>query len=257
MAILKLLYKYFKFWGGAYKCIICNTRVRKFFPFSNDIQKNARSQGFPYDFRRIETLNFEQYNCPFCMASDRERLYLIFLEKYFQDQSKKYFILDFAPSPAFSRKLRKISQINYVTADFFRNDVDLQVDICNMEKIGNDHFDFIICSHILEHVPYPDHALREILRIIRPGGLAIIMVPLFWDVLETVEDAAHTTDKLRLRYYGQEDHVRLFSRVDFLKRLNSAGFSVQELRPSDFDQRKLKENAIAENSVLYICGKPA
>jgi SAM-dependent methyltransferase len=254
MVIIKLLYRYFRFWGGSYKCIVCNRNVRSFFPFSTDIQKNAKSCGFAYDFKRLETLNFEQCNCPFCMSSDRERLYLVFLEKYLlNDNSKRHSVLDFAPSPVFSHKLRKIS--NYTSTDLFRNDVDINMDICDMKEMADGSFNFIICSHILEHVPDPDKAMREIFRIMHAEGKAIIMVPLFWDVQATVEDSSHITNELRLKHYGQEEHVRLFSRQDFLNRLNVAGFAVHQMLPSDIDQKKNKENAISDNSILYVCSK--
>ncbi len=204
----------------------------------------------------METLNVEKCNCPFCMSNDRERLYLIFLQKYLSDTTEKKSILDFAPNKAFSSKLRESPFINYTSTDLYRNDVDIQMDICNMKEVDDNRYDIIICSHVLEHVPDPGKALKEILRIMRTDGVAIIMVPLFWDVLNTLENNTHTTDELRLRHYGQEDHVRLFSRNDFLSLIKSAGFSVQELRTSDFDSKKIKENAIADNSVLYVCTNP-
>ncbi len=255
MTLLRTLYKYFRFWGGHYKCIVCGRYIRNYFSFSDDLQYNAKSNGFIYDFRRIETLNFENYNCPFCMSSDRERLYMIFLERYLKEIAHKCSILDFAPSLVFSNKLRVTPKIKYTSADLFRKDVDIQLDICDMKVLMDAKFDFIICSHVLEHVPDPDKAMREILRIIAPNGKAIIMVPLFWDVHSTSEDSRHTTDKLRLQHYGQEDHVRLFSREDFLNRLDLAGFKVEQLRSSDFDPQKIKENAISDNSILYVCSR--
>ena len=225
-----------------------------FFPLSTELQRKAKSEGFSYDFKRMETLNYEQCNCPFCLSSDRERLYLIFLEKYLDDSKKKYSILDFAPSLAFSKRIRKTHH-NYTSTDFYRNDVDIKMDICDMKEIRDTSLDFVICSHVLEHVPNPDKALKEIFRVMQPNGNAIIMVPLFWDVKDTIEDSSHNTDELRLKYYGQDDHVRLFARSDFLNRLKNAGFQVAELRPSQFDQKKIMENAISDNSILYVCTK--
>lgn len=251
MNALRILYKYIRFWGGPYQCIVCSSRVRRFFQLSQDIQQNAFDNGFSFDFKRMETLNYYQCNCPFCLSSDRERLYLIYIEDYLIRTTSNPSVLDFAPNPAFAKKLRQIS--NYVSADLFREDVDLKTDICDMQQVKNSNFDFIICSHVLEHVTDPDKALSEIARVLKPEGKAIIMVPLFWDVKSTVEDANHNTDALRLRYYGQEDHVRLFSREDFLTRLYKAGFKVEELTPSNFNTQKVRQNAIADNSILYLC----
>lgn len=256
MSIIRLIYKYLRFWGGSYVCVVCNKRIRKFFPFSIDIQNRAKSNGFTYDFKRMETLNYHQCNCPFCMSTDRERLYLIFLEKYLNDKNKTYSILDFAPTAAFASRIRRSGQ-SYTSTDLFRKDVDIQLDICDMKEIGDNHFDFIICSHVLEHVPDPDKAMREIFRILRAEGKAIIMVPLFWDVQSTLEDTAHNTDELRLRYYGQEDHVRIFSKTDFINRLQVAGFNITQIKSTAFDVQTIKENGISSNSILYICSKIA
>lgn len=254
MTILHTLYKYLRFWGGNFKCNVCQTPVRRFFPLSTELQHKAKSNGFPYDFKRMETLNYEQCNCPFCLSSDRERLYLIYIEQYLNDLNKKYAILDFAPTPAFSKNLKSRNH-NYTSTDLFRDDVDLKMDICNMHTVNDNTYDLIICSHVLEHVPDPDKAMREIRRVMRPDGKAIIMVPLFWDVKETQEDKSHITDELRLKHYGQDDHVRLFSQQDFLSRLQSASFKIDQLKPADFHKKKIVENAIADNTILYVCSK--
>src|SRR5687768_14211116 len=199
MSILKKVYKYVRFWGGPYRCSVCLSRTKEFFPLSADLQRKAKSNGFAYDFRRMETLNYDQCNCPFCLSSDRERLYIIYLEEHFNDSRKTYSILDFAPNMDFSRRLRK-KNYNYSSTDLYRDDVDLRMDICDMKEIQDNQFDLVICSHVLEHVPDPDKALKEIFRILRPGGKAIIMVPLFWDVEDTVEDESHNTDELRLKF---------------------------------------------------------
>lgn len=256
MSMLSRLYRHIRFFGGPYQCLVCKKPVRKYFPFSTELELLARSNGFRYDFKRMETLNYEQCNCPFCLSSDRERLYLIFLEEYVNKNGNRASVIDFAPTPAFSQRVRKMFHI-YKSTDLVRDDVDFKMDICDMKQIADNSFDIIICSHVLEHVPDPDKAMREIYRIMRPDGRAIIMVPLFWDVSETVEDKNHTTDHLRLKHYGQADHVRLFSRQNFLSRLNHAGFEVDDLKTSHFDSIKIMKNAISDNSRLYVCSKKA
>jgi SAM-dependent methyltransferase len=248
--------KYMRFGiGGKYRCIACNKKVRKFFKFSDNLKKQAEENGFPYDFKRMETLNFEQCNCPFCLTNDRERLYLIFIEDYVLKNKHKLPIkmLDFAPNKYFSNYLKRIEGVEYFSADLFMQEVDFQVDICNMTSIADSSFDFIICSHILEHVQNPDKALSELKRILTPNGYALIMVPLFWDVKETLEDNTHKSKQDRCKYYGQDDHVRLFSREDFIGRIKRAGFVLKEFYPKDFDNKLINENAISSNSILYVC----
>ena len=254
MKIFVDLLKYLRFWGGTFRCIVCNRPVRRFFPFSSELQRKAKGNGFPYDFRRMETLNVDNCNCPFCLSSDRERLYLIFLEKYFnQTRKTKYYLLDFAPNKAFAKHLKSKSFVEYTSTDISRPDVDLRMDICDMKEIADESFDVIICSHVLEHVSRPDNGIGELFRILRAKGMAIIMVPLFFDVVNTVEDISHTTESERLKFYGQIDHVRLFARHDFLGRLRTAGFVIKEVVPSMLDAESVRKNAIAENSILYVC----
>ena len=256
MKIFRELFKYARFWGGKYRCIVCKRPLRRFFPFSEDLQRKARNNGFEYDFHQMETLNVTNCNCPFCLSSDRERLYFIYLEHYFSQTKKgKYSILDFAPSDEFAKQLKAKSNTEYYSADLMRPNVDLHLDICNMKELNDDRYDIIICSHVLEHVPDPDAALRELFRILRHGGIAIIMVPIFLGVKETIDDPSHTSDEQRLKFYGQMDHVRLFSRQDFLSRVRHAGFTISEVVPSMLDKVVIQKNAIAENSILYVCSR--
>jgi predicted SAM-dependent methyltransferase len=178
---------------------------------------------------------------------------MIYLQQYLHDTANPIRILDFAPNTAFSAHLRKNDRCTYTSADLMRNDVDLNIDICNMSVLESDSFDFIICSHVLEHVENVASALHELHRVLHADGRAIIMVPLFWDVFETVEDPTITSPEQRCRLFGQEDHVRLFSRHDLLKRIEAAGFTIQQLLSRDFDQELIHQNAIPDNSILYVC----
>ncbi len=253
---LLTLYKYLRFGGSTYSCLVCGHGVRKFFRLSYQIESTAKSYGFSHDFRNMETLNFDQCNCPFCLASDRERLYAIFLEGNFSRQGNKACrMLDFAPGASFERFMRRKTFVQYTTADFMRHDVDIEMDVCDMNQIQDYSFDIVLCSHVLEHVADPDNAMREIKRVMKKDGLAIIMVPIFKDVEETVEESQYDTPELRWRHYGQGDHVRLFSKADFLHRLQEAGLLVEAINPTGLDAELVKSNAIADNSILYVCRK--
>lgn len=256
MKWMTLLYKKIRFGGAKYRCIVCGNGVRLFFPFSTNLVKAAMENGFPYDFRRMETLNYDNCNCPFCLSSDRERLYLIFLEQHFEQGKKtKYSILDFAPTESFARYLRNRKGVSYTSADLFRGDVDMKIDLCDMKEIQDRTYDIIICSHVLEHVPDPEKAISELKRVLADDGLAVIMVPVFIDVKEKIENKQHTSANDRLKFYGQEDHVRLYSRESYLNELKENGFRVEIMHVDQFDAEQIRKNAIDSNSALYVCTK--
>lgn len=50
-------------------------------------------------------------------------------------------------------------------------------DAVNIELVMNEHYDFCFSSHSLEHIANPLKAVGEWLRIIKPGGHVIIVVP--------------------------------------------------------------------------------
>lgn len=89
-------------------------------------------------------------------------------------------------------------------------------------------FDYVFVSHVLEHVDDDEMAAREVLRVLRPGGVLVAQHP--WDPERerTFYDPSVTTAEERRRVYGQKDHVRIYGhdRADVLRR---AGFSVREL----------------------------
>jgi hypothetical protein len=64
----------------------------------------------------------------------------------------------------------------------------------------------------LEHVPDDRKAMAELRRILRPSGMAIIMVPIEERLDETCENLSIVSEADRLIYFGQEDHVRYYSR---------------------------------------------
>lgn len=49
----------------------------------------------------------------------------------------------------------------------------------NIWQIGerNDTFDAILCTEVLEHVPYPIDTVRELARLLKPGGTLILTAP--------------------------------------------------------------------------------
>ena len=124
-----------------------------------------------------------------------------------------------------------------------------------MRAYGDASKDVFICSHILEHIPDDDKAIAELYRVLKPGGWGIIMVPLLIGLAHTYEDSSITTEEGRLRHFGLEDHLRVYSKNDFLQRLKRAGFEVKEFSVDYFGAAAFEKNGITKNSILYVVEK--
>lgn len=142
-------------------------------------------------------------------------------------------ILHFAPERQLRDRIKSVAR-HYVTADYDRGDCDLKLDMSSMPSVGDASFDTVIASDVLEHVPDDIAAMREIYRILRPGGAAILTVPQKDSPSTTDEDPSVTAPSDRERRFGQIDHVRMFG-DDFSARLEQTGFQVTTISSGNFE----------------------
>jgi len=168
--------------------------------------------------------------CMHCGALERHRLAWLFLVQrtdLFDGRPKR--MLHVAPESAFEPRLRKALGDGYVTADLSPGRARVAMDIENIQ-MPDASFDVIFCSHVLEHVNDDRRGMREFRRVLKPGGWAILLVPITVDA--TFEDPTVTDPAERLRLFGQDDHVRRYG-PDYVDRLREAGFAVTTTRISD------------------------
>lgn len=246
---------------GKYHCSVCNKQVINFRPLSAFYFDNFKKYG--YKVSKAETCNRNQYSCPHCGASDRDRLYAIYLEKFvyskLSSEKAVFNMLHLAPAKALSSfivsKFSGFSFFHYRTADLFADGVDDKVDISDMHIYKDGQFDFFICSHVLEHVRDDRKALKELYRILKRGGAGILMVPIDLSVDEIDEDPDCDDPAERWRRFGQGDHVRKYSKQGFIDRIIEAGFELEVLGVKEFGLQQFVKHGITQQSVLYIVKK--
>lgn len=138
-------------------------------------------------------------------------------------------LLHFAPEWSLYRRLSKIDGLDYVTADLAPSPlVQRRMDITSI-PFPDESFDWLICSHVLEHVLDDGAAMSEIRRVLKPDGVALLQHPIDARRPTTYEDPSITDPADRSRVFGQCDHVRIYGQ-DFVGRLTKAGFDVTEVR---------------------------
>ena len=220
-------------------CPTCDTEIIAFLPFGVNPRPNAQ--------------------CPNCGSLERHRATYIFLKENTSIFKENIKLLHLAPEKIFYDIFRNQENINYLTADL--NDkpprVMEKMDIQDIQYPDNT-FDFIYCSHVLEHVPDDRKALDELYRVLKPNGKAIFLVPLDRSIDKTLEDPSYNTPALRLKHYAQSDHLRLYG-PDFTNRLEDVGFKILTDHiefSEDMDKEDLKRYGIDKGITFFYCVKP-
>lgn len=241
-----------------YFCPVCSSPIREFDRLPDFYYENLDRNGYIFPIFQAETINYLKYTCPSCGASDRDRLYALYLQRSRAELKGNAKLLDIAPSQSLGEFLKKeYPSINYTSADLIMNSVDDCVDITQMEIYADEIFDFFICSHVLEHVQDDRKAMSELFRVLKSGGKGIAMVPIMLSIEEDYEDPAVITPEDRWKHFGQDDHVRVYSKPGFINKLSFTGFLVHQLGIDFFGSDIFDKHGIHPRSVLYIVEKPS
>ena len=163
--------------------------------------------------------------CPCCAAEERHRLlWLTIRELSSRFNFDKMHMLHVGPEKQFRDRFPKKFGA-YSSAALEGKGVDHNVDLCDL-PFSERSFDIVIAAHVLEHIREDRMALANIHRVLRPGGFAILQVPVFGP--QTVEYPAPNP--------LEWDHVRAPGE-DYFDRYEEIFSSVEKFRSSDFDQR--------------------
>jgi SAM-dependent methyltransferase len=219
--------------------------------FQDPIDGRKYRKLLPYGYGEAQRPNAL---APGSNSLERHRLLWLYLQSETDFFEKPAKMLHVAPEQCFYSLFRNQKNLDYLTADLDSPIADVKMDIHDIQFPDNT-FDVIFCNHVLEHVRDDQQCMREICRVLRPGGLAIMQVPHYPEDGPTVEDPNCADPEERKRRFGQYDHVRKYGN-DYDTRLRAAGFVVQAY---DYSKNLSKEEserfALAKGEILYVCSK--
>lgn len=223
-------------------CPICN-KYLEFKPFGRSKRKRAQ--------------------CPECGSLERHRLVYLLLknkyEKIINEESIK--LLHFAPEEVFFNIFKNKKNIDYypvdINPDLFKSkNIEIREKI-NMEDMPyeNGEFDFILNGYVLQCVNDDTKAIKELYRVLKYGGVCIILVPINKSSEITLEKEEYNTAELRKKHYGDKHHYRYYS-MDLFGKLEHYGFDVEVMTDEeilDFDFEKDLYNVF--RNMIFICKK--
>ncbi len=206
-------------------CVVCRSPVPGWLPHPELARTDLR---FMNDLEVIGS-RLDKHLCPNCGCNDRDRhLWLYMAASGVLENAKRMRILHIAPEPMLEPKMHALEPLEYVAGDLFPSKPQHRK--INVEALDfpSGHFNLIICNHVLEHVDDPDRALSEFNRCLAVGGRLVAQTPYSAVLMRTMQLSKVCSPQFCTRYYGQNDHVRLFG-ADLVDSFRAAGFRGEPL----------------------------
>jgi SAM-dependent methyltransferase len=218
------------------ECPCCETRFRKFAPIPRTYEPDLE--------------------CPRCGSYSRHRQLWLFMTRRLGVLSRSLTLLHVAPELFFYERLERAANLRYVSADLHVAHAAERIDI-EAIPYPDRYFDAIICSHVLEHVVDDRAAMRELCRVLKDDGWAVIQAPVDGSLAATREDPSVVEPRERARRFGADDHVRMYGR-DYLTRLEEAGFEVAVERfVAELDRESVELYGLLQTEDVNLCRKRA
>jgi SAM-dependent methyltransferase len=127
----------------------------------------------------------------------------------------------------FFKRFKSESNIDYYPADilpYLYMKGTKYLDLLSPD-IPDNTFDVIICNHVFAYIEDDKAAMRNVYKMLKPGGWGILQVALDQTKQVTHEDLTITDPKEREKIFGLNDHVRLYG-LDYGDKLKEVGFEV-------------------------------
>lgn len=119
----------------------------------------------------------------------------------------------------------------------------------------SDHFDIVLCSHTVEHVYSDEALLRELFRVLRPGGQCFLLVPLDVDAQAVL---AEDKERQNPKFPDATYHVWQYNLPTFRWLCEKAGFEIvrSEQLDSILDRRLTWNRALQVSASVVFSVLP-
>lgn len=191
--------------------------------------------------------------CPDCGAKERDRLMVLALKEVLAHCDRPLHVLHVAPESTIRRFLSPFAR-HYVGTDLTRGmssysgQLSAATDLTRL-AFRSDTFDLVVASHVLEHIPDDRTAVEEVLRVLKPGGVAVLPVPVVHDGPTVEYDRPNPLEEMHVRAPGR----------DYFDRFSEIGFEVVLRRSSDYppDHQSLSYHARREAVTKDLVSSPS
>jgi len=177
----------------------------------------------------------EMANCPHCGSIARDRfLYWCWTHRVPYDSAQR--VLETSPRLDERYRSRMSKIVEYTASDYDESahKAMIKLDLQDMD-LPDSSVDVVLTPHVLEHVPDTGLALRELYRVLSPGGSVMLMIPMPQGI---------TAPPKEPEYHGDNTLVYWRFGWDLRDQIEAAGFRVSclvteplidRLRRKDFD----------------------
>jgi SAM-dependent methyltransferase len=199
-------------------------------------------------FAKLELSVFrDKMYCPKCHSQERHRFIWEYLKANKHLINNKI-VTHCSSEPCLENQIKKLTNF-YFPIDLNPSPYrQTQMDIQEM-KFFSDSIDTFICSHVLEHVPDDNKAIKEISRILKKDGTALLLIP--------INGREHTTE-FSTPNKKDFDHMRDYGYIDFMDKLKLYFTSVKRILPQDILNKELIETyslSYEMNQGIFECKK--
>ncbi|MFT3980373.1 MAG: methyltransferase domain-containing protein [Ferruginibacter sp.] len=226
-----------KYAGNKVHCVCCGSNFSRFAPFGNEHRQNAW--------------------CTKCQSLERDRLLWMYFDKKTNLYTDNLKLLHIAPEIVFFNKFKTQKNLDYQPVDIFPHLYPKGTTYLNIldHQLPDNSYDVIICNHVFQYIEDDKTAMRNILKLLKPGGWAILQVPINTKGTTTFEDSSITDPKEREKVFGLDEHVRYYS-YDYADRLRAIGFHVTvDDYTTSFTDEEIFRYGFFKGDAIYYCTK--